>query len=552
MPVEPPMAEPPIWIEIEPPFPYYEPSFDCGYSDAEVEAVEMVVDLFRDKTSSHITNRLFSDSNMKELVESYIQERMMSLENALVYCQDGQRLGQFPYNYEGFVIELVQMVGTLKALTQYENTMSDNDLAAESFDQLRDIIMWDSLANMQDNSLWLQQIVSMTFGLSHSDNFGQRDIDLTLDANGIGTADGTTSNTTMKLEWAMSIVDGETDLSTDRDLTAQVRMVDNTIYAQIQDFDVELWDITFDNQYDAQSFNQMLAFMDLVKGKFIEIPTSPDVLWYQPYSGIPSPVPVFGDLQNQQEMILEVLTQDWLSTYHTDGDTIYAWLNPVACTSMREMDATSDCLDAWKDMMDHTDGKWMFFMKKYDDGTTVMWVTDTFAGDWMPEEMRKLSDLELISRDDNGIASIEIPLYDGDEQVWYFQYDGYKIQMNAAVPNQRRNPETWEITMESFDMQWQGTRDPIQWLDIGVTGSDDRSSMELDIQANWDTEDMFLDMNLSYNSDDEYNPMNMSISLELDGTSKEIPVGIVNKPNDSEVLDIMNIMQLMWGPEMYY
>lgn len=71
-----------------------------------------------------------------------------------------------------------------------------------------------------------------------------------------------------------------------------------------------------------------------------------------------------------------------------------------------------------------------------------MGITDKFAGDWMPPEMRKIANQPILSWNSNQITRIDIPMYDEDMLIGRFLYENSRIGFDGKFPTQEYDRET--------------------------------------------------------------------------------------------------------------
>lgn len=247
-----------------------------------------------------------------------------------------------------------------------------------------------------------------------------------------------------------------------------------------------------------------------------------------------------GDIGTQQDMIREMMWADWMTSYAVEWDKIYAGINPVACKSVSGMQAVGECLDTWATMLDHTDGKWMMYMEQVGDEMT-MGLTDTYAWDWMPTELRMIANKPLISRNNTEIIRIDIPLYDGQDLMWNLLYADNTITLDAKIPNEQYDRETEQYTTQYVDvmMRWS-----MQWdqLKIAWSAKDNEFAALRDIQWSGNQNDMWLKMMLDISNTDGADPLDMTLVIDLDQSQQVIDPMQVQAPPADQTIDLEMLM----------
>lgn len=505
----------------------------CAYSDKEKELLFMIRDLFTKHAESRIVQRLFTNDQMKDLVRNFTAEYLQSITNAISYCQWSDRLWPFPYNYSELESGLIQYVNTILQLKWHEVRLWASDPAAYGFDQLRNILMWENFALMQEG-VRLDQVFNMMLGIqstSEDDVFG---LNLDVWVESVWAADGSMMLWSITMWWDIRVESEYENINTWWDMSAEIRLVDDHMYLKLESFDIALGDIAFANQYEADSFNGMMQMVKLFQWKYIDIPLGIewDMIW--------NPFMMYGEwlggLEIQQEM-MNMMQQDRLTTTHIEDGITYAWINPLACSAMEMMWWIAPCLEARQDMMDHTDGKGMFFMTQQW-WETNMWITDIFAGDWMPEEMRKIANQPLLSWNADEITRVDIPLYDEDALIGKFLYENNRVTMNVRFPTQEYDRETWNMTYA--DLQVNGTANNKQ-VDLLWTITWPNIDAEFSLNWWWTLESMVLDMSVSVKDTGQY-PMNFSMTMKLDSSQVVTNPVNISAPDPSEIIDMGSLM----------
>lgn len=506
----------------------------CEYSPEEQAVLEMMHWLFEQHTEWRIVQRLFTNDDMRTLVRAYTDEFVMSLEYAIQHCDTWSWMWYFPYDYEELESELVSYVNTVLQLKGQEAKIWLSDPAAYWFDQLRTILMWENIALIKDDAR-LEQVFNMILGIqstSEEDTFG---LNLDLGIDSTGAADGSSMQWSFTLWWDLKIESEYENINTWWDMSAEIRLVDDHMYLKLDTFDIDLGDIEFENQYEAQSFNQMMETVKLFKWKFIDIPLEIqwDMMMWNPF------MMAGWWLEMQQEMMLDIMQQDRLTTYHTQDSITYAWLNPLACAAMDDMWWVWGCLQARQDMMDHTDGKGMFFMTQQW-WETNMWITDKFSGDWMPDEMRKIANQPILSWSADEITRIDVPLYDEDVLMGRFLYENKKISFDGRFPTQEYDRETWDVSTSYIDVNVNGgvSNDQVQMV-WQISWSDMEANFSLSWW--WTLESMNIDMTLTVVDTSEY-PVDFSMIMKLDSSQIVTNPVDISAPDPSEIIDIDSLM----------
>jgi len=512
----------------------------CEYSNAEQDLLMSVVEMFETLAETKIVQRLYLDSDIQDLVRAYTAEYIQSLKSALAYCESGMWImGLFPYDYKEMEAGLVEYATMLTLLKQHElNTVWKSDTAAYYFAQLRQILLWDNLDLLQSDN-WLSTSAKMMLWINLEDNDQLIDVNLDLDANSIWSADATQMQWTYKLGGTVSVASEDENINTSGSIGVEMRLVDEHLYIWLEDFDIQLGDIQFANQYDAEWFNYMLEMLRLLQWKYVDIPLGIqdiDAMWYNMMWW--SPLSMFGGISMQEDLV-SMITQDWMTTYHVDWSTMYAGLNPVACGSLQMMQWVWACLDTRQEMMIHTQGKWMMYMTS--NGNEVsMWITDVFAWDRMPIEMRNISNIPLISWNDSAITKIEVPLYDGDNLLWVFQYEDGNILFDVTFPNEEYNRYTDQVETDMVVVKMTGTIGQ-NTFDIQWSANDSEFGATRDIQSQWTLEGMQLQIQIDIEDSSEY-PLDMSIVINLDQSQKIVEPIQIQAPSSDQIVDLESLM----------
>ncbi len=539
--VQPAQIEEPTEVELQEIFAEIEMQRDendywypaCEFDETEQQLLQMVIDLFSTHSEERIINRLFTTVDGKETVRSYTKEFISWVSNALAMCNGNYLPWYAPWNFEDFTSDLQKYVETLVALKTFEVTTLWGDPVGQSYAQLREIILWDSLT--VDSLEWRsQQLTNMLMSFQMKDMYTDVDFKLDLDADTVWKNDGSVMKSMVWIWWEVKMLGDDGNIETSWEMSWEIRLVDGSMYLKLQDFDIDLGTIEFDNQYDAQWFNEMLAWVEVIQWKYIEIPLMPEWL-----NIMMNPMWMYGMwlewLQVQQEMMMKVMQEDWLTTYHQEWNMIYGWLNPMACGSMKEMWMMGECLDAWMEWYSHTGWKWMFFMKS-ENGTTSMGITDVFTND-MPEELKSIANIPLITRDANEITSIEIPFKEDGVEFGSLKYNNWVLLLQWAFPDEVYDRETDEYKTQITKVNIRGngiwTNMDIKW---SITNPDLDITFSADIS--WDINNMKLQMMLDLEDKNEDYPSDINLEMILEQTNTIVPPQDITKPEDREILDM--------------
>jgi len=512
-------------------YAYEEYDYGCGFSDNELITLSKVSTMFEQHAQTKIIDRLFVDMSMKELVAGYTEEYMLWLDAAIERCDQwyAEWYGPSPWEYADFMSDLEEYVSTLIALKSFEVNQISEDPVADSFATLRNIVLGEQF-ELLSQDWWTQQVWKMMFDLQVKDEYSDVDVSFDLDLDSIWKTDASAMKLQTSLGWDLRVISDDADIDTSGDISAEMILLDGHLYIKIKDFDIELGNINFDNQYDAEWFNEMLAGIQVIQGKYIDIPLMPEGV--SPFGYWMNPR---GDIANQQAMMIQMMSQDRLTTYGSQDNVVYGWMNPLACDAVSTMWWVSWCITMRKDMIDHTWWWWIFFMET-NNGVTSMWITDKFAAEDMPDELRLIANQPLLSRNENEIVAIQIPLYDEQEQIWNISYQNNAMKITASFDEMIDYTEAWPIYGKT-DVDITGTMsDNIFEISWSVRWND--TDAEFDMMVAWDQTDMDLSFTLDFSDTNEWYPVDVMMSMSLEQQTNYLDSATITKPQEWEIIDL--------------
>ncbi len=512
-------------------------SMYCEYSESEFVTLTSMIQIFEKQAESKIIQRLFSDPELQDLVRIYTEEYLWMLYNAQEYCEYWAWSWEFPWSYEDLTMSLKKYVGNVLMLKKYGSSITAHNPLLPAMDNLREIVMWEWFS--EQPNWWVEQTMKALFSLQLEEMDASSDIDIEFDIDSLSSLETWEFEAQMKLVWDINVMSPSENIVTSWSVWAEMKYVDGHMYLKLDNLDVELWDIQFDSQYEAQEFNAMLEYANLIKGKYIDIP-----LWVN--------WDIFGMMAAQQLEVFghleHVMKQDRMQVYAIEWDRMYAWMNPLACASLSawilwEGNASIVwwCIEDWANMMNHTDGKWMMFFES-ENWIISMWITDTFAGDHMPDELRRIANVPLISWSDSEIVSLEIPLRDDDLYIWSIDYSDGVLNVVWSFMTESYDYETNEWMEEEISFAVEGKS---VWEEFHMTWSLTWNDTEvwLDLTWSWWLYVSNFDMMVTVDFDDDYE--SVKFSLDLSSESGLVPNHTVVVPTQDEIINLENLFP-MW------
>ncbi len=517
---------------------YPESIWFCDFSAQEQETVMMVRDLFEEYGESRIVQKLYSDPEVQELIRVYIDEFILKSDAIISMCKQWVwSQMNIPRNYDEFESGIMQFVEILWLLKKRENTRLWVDPVADSFDSLRNILMGDSEAYLLDDG-WVSKTGKFLLDLSVQDSFSDVAINLDADTSSVWKKDASVLDGAFQV-WGTVDIRGEWDqINTSGDMSAEMKILDGHLYIKLKDFDIELGDINFDNQYDAAWLNEMLAWINVIQWKYIDIPLMPEaqdpLSSFNPFIGVGNPL-------QQQEMLLSMLYNDWLTTVDMQWDILVAWINPLACSAMEMMNEVSWCLSSWQSMSDMSPNGGMLFMKPDGDAMT-MWIVPEFAAAIENDELLKIAGIPLLTWNDEKLLELSIPLYDDDQFIWWVSYKDNLLTIKAEFEEERYNYDTgdYDLSPVRIEVKWKTDADTMNLIG---TVSWDTMNARFTLDLDGSLESMVGNMTLDVNDSSEYGAtvsMNMTFGQEMVDID---PVNIT-KPEDREILNLEDLIRL--------
>lgn len=520
----------------------------CSFTLEQQALLQEVHTMFSTHAESKIAMRLFDRTDYQDLVRAYSVDFVSKIQATLAECEWNWLPVSTFYSYENFTDWLADFIGTLQMLRQVESQVNENDPVFGAMQTLRDHLFWDILAFNLPERWYLQQTVQMEM------IFKMNDEEENVDVAFVMWWDSVTDVETMEMMsefdvWLnLDIDDGYTDMIVWWNVTMDIRLVDGHLYIKMSDLKIDMWDMNFDSEWERAEFDNVMNMMKLFQGKYIDIPLMPESgMWNDVILSDPmmmfTPEMMFGNIQNQQQMILDMVDQDWMMTYAKAWNTNYIWLNPAACGTMSDMGPwmVSDCLWFWSDMIDETEWKWMMFVAM-EWSTASMWITDRFMEDKMPEEIAYFNDKPVITRNDQKIVDIDIPF---PEDIWWFKYGNENVSFRAKFPEYSYNYDTWEMEESYVDVLMSGiwkpeekyVRGTIKWDDVDAT-------VALDIE--WGSEDLNVGVSFEMKWDTQKDMPEITFMMTLAQQQEFIDAAIIEAPYEWDVIDMNMLMELWW------
>ncbi len=523
----------------------------CSFTKEQQELLILVNNMFTDHADTKIAKRLFETPSYQELISNYSNDFLSTIQATLAQC-NGERMPMSTYNdLADFRSWLLEYIWTIQTLRQVESQVDETDEVFGAMENLRDHIFWDILAFNLPDSWYLQQTVEMEVVFKMN---GQ---DENIDVSFVMWGEGVTDIETMEMAssydaWLdLDLDDWYTDMTVWWTVNMEIRLVDGHLYAKMSDLKIDMWDTTFDSEWEREEFDTTMNMLKLFQWKFIDIPLLPEWMMAGMQNGqirpdpmmMISPQMIFGDLKQQQQMMIDMIEQDWMMTYAKAWNTNYLWLNPAACGTMNVMWPwmVTECLWLRSDMLDATDGKWMMFMAM-EWNNSSMWLTDRFMNedDKMPEDLAYLRDKPIISRNEQKILEIDLPFPD---DMWWLKYENENVMLRAKFPDMKYDYETWQMSESSIDLMMSGIRKPQQkFLRGTVTGEDITAKMALDIE--WDSSDMKVWVSFEMERNDENDMPAISFMMSLDQQQEFVDAAVIEAPYEWDVIDINSLMDL--------
>ena len=517
---------------------YPESIWFCEFSDQEQETVMMVRDLFEEYAESRIVQKLYRDSDVQELIRVYIDEFIRKSDAIIGMCQQWLRSQMnIPRNYDEFESGIMQFVEMLWLLKKRENTRLWVDPVAESFDSLRKLLVGDSEAYLLDDG-WVSKTGKFLLDLSVQDSFSDVAINLDADSSSVWKKDATVLDAAFQV-WGTIDITGDWDqIKTSGEMSAEMKILDGHLYIKLKDFDIALGDINFENQYDAAGFNEMLAWINVIQWKYIDIPLVPDA--QDPFSSF-NPFVGIGNPLQQQEMFLSLLYNNWLTTVDMQWDMLLAWMNPLACTAMKMMNEVSWCLNSWQSMSEMSPKGGMLFMKPEGDVMT-MWVVPEFAAAIENDELYQIAGIPLLTWNNEKLLEINIPLYDEDQFIWWVSYKDNLLTIKAEFEEERYNYDTgdYDLSPVRIQVKWKTDADTMNLIG---TVSWETMNVRFTLDLDWSLESMVGKMTLDLEDSSDYGTtvrMNMTFGQEM----MDIDPVNITKPEDREILNLEELIRL--------